>query len=319
MSELEPTSIEWILKNKQPTVFPVVESVRQWKMILYENSSQFSAPIDCALISGYQADRTAYAFLAGFRSALQRLFPDLEADCFAAFCISEEGGNHPRAIQTSLTKSNDSSDSGNVWKLNGHKKFITGATEADTIFVAASRGQDEKGRNSICLVKLKQQTHGVVINPMDRLPFIPEIEHASVSFENVAICDDQILPGDGYSDYIKPFRIFEDVHVCGAVLGYLFRMAVIYSWAQSVKERMVMLMSVVREMACSGPDNAVVHIMFAGFQNDMNQLIQDLDPLWDSTPNGVKDAWFRDRKVLSIAEKAREKRLEKAWKTIERT
>ena len=33
------------------------------------------------------------------------------------------------------------------------------------------------------------------------------------------------LPGDGYLDYVKPFRTIEDIHVVGATLGYLVGLA----------------------------------------------------------------------------------------------
>ena len=59
--------------------------------------------IDEAIVGGFAADRVAYAFAAGYQAALRALVPDLSRESIASFCATEQGGAHPRNIQTSLT------------------------------------------------------------------------------------------------------------------------------------------------------------------------------------------------------------------------
>ena len=48
-----------------------------------------------------------------------------------------------------------------------------------------------------------------------------EIPHAEVGLDRVRVEASAVLPGDGYADYVKPFRTIEDAHVHCALLGYL--------------------------------------------------------------------------------------------------
>ena len=65
---------------------------------------------------------------------------------------------------------------------------------------------------------------------MTGLPFVPEISHGTVAFSDVPVDSGSILPGDGYSEYIKPFRTIEDLHVFAAILGFIFRIACLFRW-----------------------------------------------------------------------------------------
>ncbi len=292
---------------------PVV-SIRAWKTIYDGNAKNWPDPVDRAISCGFLADRIAYAFLGGFFSALQRLLPDMADEKITAFCISEEGGAHPRAIKTRLEENSLAAHPHKIWILNGRKQFITCANDADSILVAASTGTDPDGRNRIRLVRIDRYSTGVSVEPMADLPFIPEISHGVVHLENVKVEGTQLLPGDGYTEYIKPFRTLEDIHVSAAILGYLFRIASLYGWSQSIKEALLGLITAIRPLAMADPLSAQIHIAYAGLQWSMGQLIQESASCWDRTPNEVRTAWERDRAVMGIAGKARTIRLETAWK-----
>ena len=47
-----------------------------------------------------------------------------------------------------------------------------------------------------------------------------QLGHLFVSLSDVAITAHEILPGDGYDRYLKPFRTVEDIHVHAALLGH---------------------------------------------------------------------------------------------------
>ncbi len=313
MNQTDLKLINWLLTGGDSADLKPVDSLKQWKSVLNDLGGIWTKPFQRAIAGGFLADRSAYAFLAGFRAALQKLFPSLPHTCMAAFCISEEGGNHPKAIRTRLEQTESSSDKPVSWLLNGGKRFITGATEADVMFVAASMGVDENGRNDIRLVELQCNTDGIVITPMDPLPFIPEINHGTVALKNVRVENHQILEGDGYLNYIKPFRYVEDIYVSSSLLGFLYRAACLFSWSSSLKEELISLILLAQVLAEAPPESSEAHIAYAGFQTRMDQLINRLDREIDKTPDDFKKAWIRDKQILTIAEKARKKRLEKAW------
>lgn len=56
-------------------------------------------------------------------------------------------------------------------------------------------------------------------------PFIPELPHAQVELDGVLVHDADILPGDGYDDYLKPFRTIEVIYVHTALAGHLIGVA----------------------------------------------------------------------------------------------
>ena len=315
MSDSCSIILDWLLAQSSTIQYEPVGSIRDWKNCYDENAANWPEPVDRAISSGFLADRTAYAFLSGFFAALQRLLPDLPGNKITAFCISEEGGAHPRAIKTHLKKTN--SGDGN-WLLNGRKQFITCATEAESILVAASVGKSDDGRNRIQITHIDRSASGVRVEPMPDLPFIPEIRHGVVFLEDVVVADNQILPGDAYNQYIKPFRTIEDIHVSAGILGFLLRCASLFQWPETVQEDLLGTVAAIRPLAMADPLSPQIHIALAGLQRTMDRIISELDNCWDSAPQADQKAWERDRAVLGIAGKARTARLESAWKGYSR-
>jgi acyl-CoA dehydrogenase len=315
MNETCSPILGWLLTAAGSIQDVPVESIRDWKTTYDKNATNWSEPVDRAISCGFQADRTAYAFLAGFLSAMQRLIPDAPDDKITAFCISEEGGAHPRAIKTRLEE-NNADPGGKSWLLNGRKQYITCANDAESILVAASTGTDSEGRNRLRLVRIDRNSAGVRIVPMPDLPFIPEISHGVVFLENVGVMEEQILPDDAYPTYIKPFRTIEDIHVSAAILGYLFRIASQYQWPQSFREALLGLITAIRPLAIGDPLSPQIHIAYAGLQWSMAKLIETSAECWKNTPDEIRMAWERDRAVMGIAGKARTQRLDTAWETF---
>ena len=315
MNETCSDLLGWLLTTAGSIQDVPVNSIRDWKTAYDKNATNWSEPVDRAISCGFQADRTAYAFLAGFLSAMERLIPDAPKEKITAFCISEEGGAHPRAIKTRLEE-NSTDLSEKTWLLNGRKKYITCANDADSILVAASTGTDSEGRNRIRLVRIDRNSAGVRIELMPDLPFIPEISHGVVFLENVIVMDEQVLPEDAYTTYIKPFRTIEDIHVSAAILGYLFRVASQYQWPQSFRETLLGLITAIRSLAIGDPLSPQIHIAYAGLQWSMTEVIKQSADCWDKTPDKIRIAWERDKAVMGIAGQARTKRLETAWSSF---
>jgi hypothetical protein len=88
----------------------------------------------------------------------------------------------------------------------------------------------------VALVRADQP--GVTIVPMPETAFVPEVPHARIHLQDVAIDAASLLPGDGYSNYVKPFRTLEDTFVTAAVLAYLLREARARGWPADLRERL---------------------------------------------------------------------------------
>lgn len=267
--------------------------------------------IDHALVAGFHADRVAWAFLSGYLAALRQLIPDLPDEPPVAFCVSEENGNHPSAIATRL----ESSPDGDL-RLTGAKQFVTGGTAARTLLVAARNGDRDDGRPSIRVVRIAADSPGLRIEAMPQLPFVPEIPHARLVFENTPVDPDAILPGDGYTAYVRPFRTIEDLHVTAAVGAWLLQVARAHEWPDAAVAELHALLAAMRGLAREDPAAPATHVALGGTLVLFNEWISHNGSEWARVPAGERGAWTRDRQLLGVASRARAARLEAAWKRL---
>lgn len=267
------------------------------------------------LAAGSLAPSLGYAFGAGYQAALRALVPSIALDCVASLSVTEEGGAHPQEIGTRLELAGGASDS-MAWRMSGKKRWATLGTEADQIFVAASVGSDAGGRNKIALVAVDPTTAGVRIVPMPPTPFTPEIVHAEILLDKVSIRQDQVLAGDGYEDYVKPFRTIEDVHVSAAVIGYLIQVVQKIEGPSELAEELIGLVPGLRSLALGDPSRAEVHLALAGFWHLQSRVLEELSHHWRRADPAGFENWERDRVLFQVAGKARAKRRARAWKLI---
>lgn len=300
--------IDWLLSGQGRRAS--FSSLGDWERLCTDLFSPWEMTIDRALAGGFLADRLSYAFAAGFRTALGCLVPAIPMNRFIAFCVTEEdGGGHPRSIRTSIERVQ--SDTGARWRLNGRKKYITMADEAELLLVAASSGFSH-GHNQVQVVIIERDSPGVTVEPME-LPFLLEISHGVVNLDNVEVRESHFLPGDGYLQYVKPFRTIEDLHVNAAVLGYLFRLSSEYNWTQLVREQMLAIITAVRTLADADPLAYEVHIALGGLHRLMEYLLEMISPYWKVVDEKIRSGWMRDSALLKVAGSARARRLERAW------
>lgn len=262
-------------------------------------------PIDRAVLGGLRADRVGYAFVAGYRNALQVLAPELAGGEIVALCATEAGGNHPRAIETRLENG----------RLNGRKRWTTLGGRASSLLVVASIGEHD-GRNLLKVVRVGADQKGVRVVPMEAAPFVPEIPHAEVHLEDVLVDEADVLPGDGYERYLKPFRTVEDLHVHGALLGYLIGVARRSSWPRERIEELTSLVSSVRSITEEDPLAASTHVALAGLLTAAHFALERVEPLWARVDGETRSRWTRDRMILDVAGKARDARREAAWRVL---
>ncbi|MEW6431084.1 MAG: acyl-CoA dehydrogenase family protein [Myxococcota bacterium] len=268
--------------------------------------ASFTNPTERAVALGYHADRLGFAFLGGYASAMTRLDPTLGPDDLGALCATEDGGAHPKSIQTSLSSG----------RLRGTKRFVSGGRFATRLLVVASEGASDDGRNRLRVVRVDPKAPGVTLQPMPDLPFVPEIPHASVELRDVAVRAEDLLPGDGYSDALKAFRTLEDLHVHAALLGYLASVARRHDWPPQAQEQIFAAIAAAVALGSADPSQPGTHLALAGLLDSTGQILFDADALWSAGDERTR--FVRDLPLLKVASKAREARRTKAWAALAR-
>jgi acyl-CoA dehydrogenase len=271
---------------------------------------KFTLPIDAAVAGGFSADRLAYAFASGYEAALHALVAELDRALVGSFCVTEEAGNHPRAIQTVV----ESGASRVV--LRGKKRWSTMAPLADVLVVVARAAVGTDGRPNLKAVMVPRAARGLTVTTMAPTPFVPEVPHAELSLDGVELDESAVLPGDGYADFVKPFRTVEDLHVRAAALGYLLSVAARFGFPREFRERLIALVVAARSIAVLDSRKAETHIALAGFLSEIAEVDASLEPHWARVEDAERQRWYRDRMLVQVASKARDRRRERAWERL---
>ena len=291
---------------------PSVETLEAWWTATAAVRGRFAMPVERAFAGGVCADRLGVAFAGGYAEALRALVPDAR-DEISALCATEEGGNHPRAIKTALEPAGEG-----AYTVTGRKRWATAASAASALLVVASVGTDAEGKNRLRVVRVPTAAAGVTLH-VTSAPFVPEIPHAEVELDHVPVADADILPGDGYDDYLKPFRTVEDAHVHAALAGYLIGVARRRGWPDVVEHLLAVALAT-REVALADPTSPATHVALAGVLALATREVADTETRWAAAIAAQPDAeharWQRDRPLLQGAAAARTARRERAWQLL---
>jgi len=254
-------------------------------------------PFELALLGGRLAATPGLAFLAGYQAALRVLWPSAPWS-LGALCVTENKSTRPADMSTRLE----------ALTLSGRKDFVTAADAADWLLVAAR--EDAPGQPvRLGLGVVRTGAPGVRIEALPALPLMPDIGHARLHLEQ-AHCER--LAGDGWDDYVKPFRSIEDLHVLSAVTAWLFGVGQESAWPQPVQLRLLGLLAGCAEVARQCPSAPAGHLLLAGLFAQFDSLRGELDAAFAAGPANWAQLWRRDQGLLSIAGGARSKRLQKA-------
>lgn len=272
-----------------------------WYGRLLEGCGGTPAPFELALSGGLRAATPGLAFLAGYQAALRVLWPAAPWT-LGALCVTEKRSTRPADMNTR---------SRGLY-VSGCKDFVTAAEAADWLLVAARIDEDEEAPRLVICV-LHQGAPGVQIVPLPALPLMPDIGHARLQLEQA---QGERLAGDGWADYVRPFRTLEDVHVLVALCAWIVGVGRDCAWPESLLLRLQALLAGCREVARLSPAAATTHLLLAGLFAQYRQLVGEVDAAFASGPAHWAELWERDRGVLNIAESARSKRLEKARQSV---
>ncbi|MEM7096066.1 MAG: acyl-CoA dehydrogenase family protein [Actinomycetota bacterium] len=256
------------------------------------------------------ADRRSLASVAGHQAAIRRLFPTTPDDSIVAFCVSEDKGPRPSHIHTTLTPVDDG------YVMNGHKRWGSMAPVSDLRYVAASIGRDDDGRNQLRMVGVPSDRSGITI---DREPYVewgPEFQICDLHFADVPISAADVIPGDGYVDAIKPFRLVEDVYNTAGTLIGLFQLGRRLGWATEDLERLAGLVVQASAIADTDMASPVSVLLLTDFLRQSDATWNALWAKQTDTPTEVVEAWNPERGLLGVAAAARDTRRANAWEAL---
>ncbi len=246
-------------------------------------------------------DRIGYAFAVGYDAALHELVPS--AHGLSALAATENKSAHPRDIHTRVSAAG---------AVTGVKSFVTLGNLADTILVVARTGTPQAdGRPDLRLVSVSATAPGVTREALPATPFAPELPHARVTFDDAR---GELLPGDGYARYMKPFRTVEDLWVHIALAAFLWGMASRDGWGDAFVADARGALDDSRGLLSKDPTAPVTHVALAALIERTRGLVEHA--AFSSARDAEKALFERDRPLLWVAERARTERLSKARAAI---
>ncbi len=263
--------------------------------------------LDQAACAGRVADRLGYAFGAGYQTGLRLLLGEPpESRLSASLAYTEAGGPHPRNVRATLAPDPDAPG----FRLSGEKSFATLAPYADIFLIVARLPEPvslSEAPPVLRLIRLPPDAPGLTVEARPPFPLAPELPHARLRLSGCRIAPGDVLPGDGYLSYIKPFRMIEDAHVLAAVLGYLLRESLRLGWEAAHAGRILGALAALSGLMAD-PHCPAAHLAFDDLQSR-------LDPWLDALPWGDAAAgarWERDRPLLGLAATAQASRRDAA-------
>lgn len=300
--------------TRPPQAVPC-EDIAAWWPGHLARAARCASPIERSIVSGFEADRLGWAFAGGYQAALRALVPDLPTDAMAAFCVTEENGNRPRDILTTLTRYPD----GRL-QIDGQKKWATLGPESTVLLVTGrllEAGAEPGARPDLRVVRVESRLPGVTLLSMPPTAFVPEVPHARVRLEGVAIDADTLLPGDGYARYVKPFRTLEDTQIAAATMACLLREARARGWPTDWRERCLALLAAFIAIAQSDASDPTTHLSLAGALQWSAALREEARALLDAAPpDAFSLRWRRDAALSSVASGAGRQRTARAWERL---
>lgn len=271
--------------------------LRTWFADLVERLAQ-PEPFTLAVLGGRAAPSPGLAFLSGYQAALRALCADAPAG-LGALCATEGRSLRPADLQTRFDGA----------RVQGHKSYVAAGDAADWLLVSAREEADGESPR-LALLRLPMRSEGVTLEVGPLLPLMPDVPHARLRLDAVLA---ERLPGDGWNDYVKPFRSLEDLYVQSALTAWLYGVGQACGWSQALQLRLLAQLAAASELSRLAPGEATTHVLlgalFAGFE----ALTPQVDEALQAGPAHWNQLWQRDRGILGMAGAARAKRLEKAW------
>ncbi|MGE8065675.1 acyl-CoA dehydrogenase family protein [Pseudomonas sp. NPDC089569] len=254
-------------------------------------------PFELAVAGGRLMATPGLAFLMGYQAALRMLWPSAPLS-LGAMCATEQRSLRVADMQTRLQD----------LRLTGRKDFVTAGDAADWLLIAArSEQQGEAPRLSLAVVYAGEP--GVRVEPLPAIALMPDISHGRVHLDQ-AQCE--LLAGDGWDAYVKPFRTLEDTCVLSAMTAWLYGVGQDSNWPQHLQLRLLALLAGCAEVSRQAPGSPSGHVLLGGLFAQFEALKTEVNQALAEGPSLWATMWQRDQAVMDLAAMARAKRLAKA-------
>lgn len=287
----------WLQRLNDPLRHPLAATLGETYAAALERLGAVT-PFELAVLGGRAMATPGLAFLLGYQAALRVLWPSAPAS-LGALCATERRSVRPADMHTRL----------DGLRLTGSKDFVTAGLEAEWLLVAArNEGVGEAPRLQLAVVYPGEA--GVTLEALPTLPLMPEVGHGRLLLQGAAC---ELLAGDGWDAYVKPFRSLEDLYVLAALLAWLLGIGQECAWPQSLRLRLLALLAGCAEGSRQCADSVDCHLLLGGLFAQFNGLRGEIDQVLAAGPAHWAQLWQRDQGLLALAAAARDKRLAKAW------
>ncbi len=293
--------IQQLLQLNWTQALQSYHSAKEWSADYYRLTKD-KTYFDKALMGGFMCQQFSFAFMAGYQAALEKMFPSLAPNQLKALCVSEAKGGSPKFINTTLMDN----------KINGLKTYITAGSEVEHLIVLCKTNQIVNGKHLFKMVHLPRTADNIELTDFE-LPFMKEVKHGKLALKNTSINSNQVLEGDGYSQYAKPFRTLEDILVGAACRAMLLRQAIDYKWSEGLRDQILFNLFALKNLLNLPPMEKETHLLLAANEANFENLLPSIESAIDRhSPMHFKVDWGKNQKVLSLAKKVKELRLAKA-------
>jgi len=239
---------------------------------------------------GLRSANLSQAFSLGYRCALQRLCPELNQKEWAAFCVTEESGAHPKKLKTTVSAKG---------VLNGAKSFVSMADRAKQLLIIAVEGYAED-RPILKAVQVELPVIGLDLTVLPSMGMLPGVAHGKLVLNEV---QGSILKGDGYLDFNKKFRSIEDAHLLMAFTSLILSKVVRCKLNDNlIDDCMVIITSLLNLEFDDKPFNV---LQFSGLYRSFDLLKFKFEEGFKNSSSDFFREWNRDSKVFTLANKAK--------------
>ena len=276
-------------------VIPAESGLRDWYAKVFAQAAE-QGSFALAVYGGRVAATPGLAFLAGYQAALRKLWPMAPVG-LGALCATENRKLRPADMTTRASG-----------VISGRKDFVTAGASASWLLVTA-REEQEGEPSRLGLFAVQADSTGVSLEPGDPISLLPDIPHARLRLEYAA---GERLAGDGWADYVKPFRTLEDIYVLAAMAAWLYGLGVQHHWPPALVLRLLAVLAGTAELDRQSTNDPATHLILGALGEQFQALQPELDRALRTTGSPWAESWMRDKAVLQLARQAQARRLQKA-------
>ncbi len=268
------------------------------------------------VIMAFNSPNLSACFNVAYQHALRLMFKELRASHkLACLCISEQGGNGPKAIECEYQSG----------FISGTKTFVTCAPQVEELYVMVndkskqSLDRDTKDlkiiriQNVQSLVQSKENGFDISVSPPAK--FLPDIDKGYLHLEQFQIDEEQVLEGNAHESYSKPFSVLEGLCIRLANVSYLLKWAQLLDWSESLKSDLISQI-VLLSQCVKDPFSELSQIIIDSQNRQLTAMLEQVEPLIAKADSQLKQMWQRDKVCFFMDIHYREQRLEGAWKAL---